>query len=273
MKIELLILALLSSVLLRAAPPWADTAFPTRCEVTVSAGMTPGEATIASVKIPHAAPGGVMLTDNQGKFLPCTVKQDNAGDWYVGWKPEKLKMLEKRRFQLYFGSKTPSKPAEGFPELLPGMNVVPNGNLKKISDGIPEGWFMSSRGSGLQDKWNDTTKKQIGITKMNGANALEFKETMVIHVKLTPGRQYELSYDGWFDKGNCGVSLWFRGKTIHEYLKKELNVSNYKMQTSVPRPNEVMHVTCSSFGFMDLKTQRPPWAKNCFPTRTWDSSS
>lgn len=37
---------------------------------------------------------------------------------------------------------------------------------------------------------------------------------------------------------------------------RELKVGNYKMQTSVPRPNEVMNVRISNFIYMDLKTKK-----------------
>ena len=61
------------------------------------------------------------------------------------------------------------------------------------------------------------------------------------------------------------MTLWFRGKTIHEYLVKELNVGNYKMQTYVPRPNEVMKVVCSTFGYMDRKTKKSAQGKKLLP--------
>ena len=257
MKSILLSSALLSTVLLGAAPKWADGSYPNRFEVTVNAGMTAGKEFIAAVKIPHAAPGGVMVTDSTGKKLECAVKQDQAGDWFAAWKPGALKILEKRTYQLYFGSKTPNKAVAGFPENLPGMNIVPNGNLTSFTkEGAPAGWFMSSKGYGLQDKWNAGNLKQIKKIKMQGVNALEISAVMAIHVKLQPGRQYELSYDGWYPKGYMGVTLWFRGKTIHEYLIRELNVGNYKMQTSVPRPNEVMKVVCSTYIYVDRKTKK-----------------
>ena len=265
MKIHLLTLALCSAAFLSAAPQWADKAYPQRMEISLNAGMTPGKTPIAAVKLPHAAPGGVKLVDSKGKVIDVAVKQDQAGDWFAAWKPAGLKMLEKRSYQLYFGGKTPNKALAGFPENFPGMNIVPNGNLAKIKEGVPEGWFMSSKGYGLQDKWNENNKKLVKLVKMKGANALEIRGVMAIHVKLTPGRQYELSYDGWFEKGRFGVTLWFRGKTIHEYLVKELNVGNYKMQTYVPRPNEVMKVVCSTFGYMDRKTKKSAQGKKLLP--------
>lgn len=205
---SLLTVACFSALVLSAAPQWADKNFPNRVEVNVNAGMTPGKAPVASVKIPAAAPGSIMMTDAKGKVIPCVLKQDKAGDWFAGWKPQGMKMLEKHTFYLYFGGKAAMKQAEGFPENLPGMNLIPNAKLTKLNKyGLPEGWFLSSKGYGLLDKWNDQNSKQMKIVDMEGTKAVQFSGIAVVHLKVSAGRQYELSYKGWYDKGYLSTTV------------------------------------------------------------------
>lgn len=248
---------------LAAQETWWNKEWKKRVRITVSAGMTPGENPVASVKIASAGepfdPSSLRLIGADGKEIPCVVKKDASGDIFLGWRPGILKMLEKKEYYAYFDGpgKTPPKEPENLPENLPGMNLIPNADFQKLdAAGHPEDWAMSSKGYGLKDKWTDANKNQMKVVTADGKKALELGGCATVILKVSPDRQYELSYDAKYEAKNFLVTVWYRGKTIHEYLAKELGVGNYKMSTGPAVPGKWLHVSASTFIYMDNKTKQ-----------------
>jgi hypothetical protein len=248
---------------LMAQQSWWNKDWKQRVKITLNAGMSPGEDPIASAKIASTSQkidlSSARLIDSDGKEVPCILKKDMSGDYFIGWRPKGLKMLEKRTYYAYFGEK-PTKTAEtpeNMPESLPGMNLIPNANFAKLDvDGHPDGWNMSSKGYGIKDKWTDANKNLMKVVVIDGKKALELGGCATVYVKVKADRQYRLSYDAKYDAEYFAVTVWYRGKTIHEYLAKELNIGNYKMSTSPGIRRKWQHVAASTFIYFDGKTKK-----------------
>ena len=248
---------------LSAQDQWWNKEWESRVPLTLNAGMNPAKGMMASAKI--AGPSAKIdlnsarLIRADGKEIPCQLKKDTAGNYIVGWKPEDLKMMEKRTYCLYFSDTAkPAGPAAvDFPEYFPGMNLIPGAGFTSLDNaGHPEGWAMSSKGYGIKDKWSDQNKDQMKVVTVDNKKALELTANAVVHVKVKPDHQYKLSFEGKYDADRVHVTVWYRGKTIHEYLARELGVDNYKMQMAAMAKGKWNNISESTFIYLDKKTKQ-----------------
>ena len=242
---------------------WWNRDWDKRVKITLNAGMTPGKEPLASARVAGKTEKinleSARLIDGNGKEVPCLMKQDSCGDYFVAWKPEHLTLLVKRDYCLYFSdtAKNPGTPPEGFPDSFPGMNLIPNADFSLLdADGHPQEWAMSKRGYGLKDKWTEENKGGMKVVTVDGRRALELAADAVVYVNVRAGRQYELSVERKYEAGSLGTTVWYRGKTIHEYLARELNISNYKMQLDAIAPGKWHKSVASTFLYQDNKSRQ-----------------
>lgn len=248
----------------QSGQPWWNTGWKQRIPITLKAGMSPGDDPVAAVKVADSsgeyALSSFRLIDNQGQEVPCVVRRDLQGDYFLGWRPGRLQILEKRQYHAYFsGEEKAAGPVpDAMPDELPGMNLIPNADFsRRDGNGDLLDWAFSSKGYGIKDPWTPENRNGLKPVLEDGRKALQFEGCLVVHVKVRSGRQYELCYEGKYAGEGLGITVWYRGRTIHEYLQKELQVGNYKMQTALSVQGVWQKVSASSFIYQDLKTGQP----------------
>lgn len=246
-----------------AGERWWNREWQSRVKLTLNTGMSPAEGMLASARI--AGPGekvnlsSARLVSEDGKEIPCLLKKDACGNYAVGWKPEKLKMLEKRNYWLYFSdtAKAAGEEAAGLPKHFPGMNLIPGAGFTQLdSAGHPNGWAMSSQGYGIRDKWTAANRDKMKVVTVDGRRALELSDGAVVWVRVQPDHQYRLSLEAKYEADRFNVTVWYRGRTASEFPGRKLGIDNYKMQVDGLTKGEWSRVAQSTFVYLDNKTKQ-----------------
>ena len=142
-----------------------------------------------------------------------------------------------------------------------GLGIAVNKNVKAIAAKI-NAYLEATTRSGeamlevvKRTRAFEATGFEADVTE-DGRSALELAADAVVYVNVRAGRQYELSIERKYETGSLGTTVWYRGKTIHEYLTRELNISNYKMQLDAIAPGKWHKSVASTFLYQDNKSRQ-----------------
>lgn len=244
-----------------AASPWWNAEWSGRVPVTVSTGMSPTPNAIVSVKMDgiEADATSFRVVDAENKPVPCAVRKDGSGKFFVAWRIAEPQMLDELIYTIYFDKN--AKPAEaeaaGFPQKLPGMNLLSNGDLvKKTGAGAVAGWAVTTNGRGTPDKWTPETIAKVQIVEKDGRRALAIDGVSIVApvMGLQEGHTYRLSYEGLNTEPQLTtITAWFRGQTVQHWL---YDYANYKLASGFSSPGTWTKCSISEFGYTDVKTKK-----------------
>ena len=245
---------------------WWNDQWHGRLPVTVSTGLAPTENAIVSVKLDcrEADRSSIRVVNERNEAVPFAIRNDAAGQLYVGWRIPSPGMLEEHRYMVYFDTagKTPLQEPAGFPKNFPGMNLLSNSDwAARDAHGDIVDWMPSSKGYGQPDAWTAENRKFVAIEKLDGRCALSTTRAIMAPISgLEPGRTYRFSFEGKNAEPQLTtVTLWFRGETFRHYLPE---YENYKMQFAVSSPGTWVSGSASTFGYIDAETKKVCNAEN-----------
>ena len=200
------------------------------------------------------------LIDMQGAEVPCVVRMDAGGDFFVVWRvPGKTEILDVKKYSVYVDVKENGlKEGKAYellgdvPQVVPGMNLVSNGEFAVVEEnGFPKDW-SNTKGYGVREAWTEDQRKVMQTIEVDGKSCLRLTgDCHLLHAigGLLEGRQYKLSLLGKLDPGaSVSATVWFRKANLDWFRN---GIGNYKTQLSLAKAGNWAPAEMATFVYAD----------------------